>query len=104
VADMTPDLIVVEETLDDIVTKLNNMIDGDLRTAYDASVSADQQVNVIGIYEGDAKPELEDFYRQYMQNIAKLSYYYYLARRYVERVKDEMVAINDELTLMIEQL
>lgn len=82
--------LAVGATLDDAIARLNTLVDDTLQPARDNSAAADKMVNFNQMYEGAAKAELQSFCKQYSQKIAKMSYYYYLGRRYLEMVKDEL--------------
>jgi len=98
---MAIDFGMVAATLDDVIATLNSLVDNGLDPARTKSMSADRRVNFEQMYEGAAKADLEFFYKKYAEDIAKLSYYYWLARRYLERVQDEIKTVDAEIALMI---
>lgn len=97
---MSGDLAVVQPTLDGIVDSITSLRDT-LQPALDNCAAAYIMVANQGIYEGEARAELETFVFQYEQKITQLSSYYTQAQLYIGKVEADFEYMDAQVAQMI---
>ena len=93
--------VQVGPTLTDVVAKLSSIV-ATLEPAYRASQDANSKVNFESVYKGAALADMESFYKQYMDDLESLIYYYGLAKSYVIFIAEQFEQTDAQVAQSID--